>query len=98
MKKRELIQLKNWERKRQKGIWKYIAINGSIFMAVFILYRVGSDYFFDELPSDFLSLNYIFKQLVSTSIGGLVYGLITWYFNETSYKGLLKKQANESNS
>lgn len=98
MSKKELKILKSWERKHKMGKWKYIAVYGGFFMLLFLLIRNGSDYFYDKLPSDFFSINSILKQLVSTAIGGFIYGLITWFINERKYEDSLKKQLNESNS
>ena len=98
MSERDLNLIASLEKKQKMGIWKYIAIYGGVFMLLMLLFRIGSDYYFNELPEDFLSLNFVLRQLVSTAIGGVIFGSITWYFNKSRYKELKKKQANESNS
>ena len=98
MTERDLKILKSWERKHKMGKWKYIAVYGGVFMLLMLIFRNGSDYFSDKLSSDLFTINSILKQLVSTAIGGFIYGLITWFMNERKYEDLVKKQANESNS
>ena len=98
MTERDLKILKSWERKHKMGKWKYIAVYGGVFMLLMLIFRNGSDYFSDKLSSDLFTINSILKQLVSTAIGGFIYGLITWFMNEGNYEELIKRQANESNS
>ncbi|UMB61599.1 hypothetical protein MHL31_05180 [Lutibacter sp. A80] len=92
MNERDLRVLKNWEKKQKMGKWKYIAVYGGFFMVLILIFRNGSDYFLDKLPSNFFTIQNLLKQLVSSALGGLSFGLISWFMNERTYKKLVKNK------
>ncbi len=91
MNERALKFLNTWGKRRKNGMWKYITFHILFFMVLVFLVKNGYNYFTDNVPSNFFTSKNMLKELVSPAIGGLVYGIITWFMNEKNYKRLLKK-------
>lgn len=86
----------NWEKTRKKGKWRFIWLTGFAFMIIMLIVSNLIDYTSNKLPSPFFTTKNIAMQLTSKAIGGFLFGLCMWYFQEKNYKKLLRKKQNES--
>lgn len=71
-----------WEAVRERGILRFLLINGVLFWAIPLMAITG--YFNESFTNGFLSE----RSVVHTSLwvlGGLAYGFILWHQNQSRY-------------
>lgn len=98
MKAKEEKMLVDWAKNREKGKWHFVLKNGFIFMLLMLIIGNLIEYGLGNFPTSFFTFKNIVGQLISKAIGGFIFGVCMWYFQEKSYKKLLQKKQNESNS
>ncbi|WP_112181565.1 MULTISPECIES: hypothetical protein [Paraliobacillus] len=80
-------QWQRWEKIRKMGKWKYILLYGVLLGGIlFFLISLGLDYFSNDT---FEMLSY---YILNSVIFGLMYGVLSWLFNEIRYRKYLNNK------
>ena len=81
-----------WEKTRQKGMLKFILINGVLYWGLFMCAFINSYYYFRKGIFD---LHFALVSCVIFLIGSIFYGYFTWRAHETSYENYKKDILNK---
>ena len=82
----------NWPAIHARGMWRFVLLKGVAFwgglMFLAMLVMTGLRLGFDHPRYPLLAA----IALVLCAIGGLVWGLLTWYFNERIFRALQQQR------
>ena len=82
----------NWPAIHARGMWRFVLLKGVAFwgglMFLAMLVMTGLRLGFDHPRYPLLAA----IALVLCAIGGLVWGLLTWYFNERIFRALQRQR------
>jgi hypothetical protein len=90
VKKKEQLFITFWEKQLEKGRWKYILATGlswGTFMFVFM--EIVN--FFNEWRLETMTTGKYIFLFIYWLVGGLLFGLINWYFSNKRYNKLKRQ-------
>ncbi|MFC7322779.1 hypothetical protein [Halobacillus campisalis] len=83
MNERQKLLNERWRQTREMGKMKYVAYFGVLaYGLIFFLFSLMMDVFFGEGITSAI----IFEKAMIAVIGGIFFGLITWWINERRYQ------------
>ena len=75
------VQLEKWKQTRQKGMLRYVLVNGVLayglimfIVMTFVVHR------------DKLSVNFVWISAAAWSIGGALFGVLMWMYGERKFR------------
>ncbi len=76
-------QKAKWERTRVKGMWRFILLNTVLFGGALLIGTSIFDYF---TSSNGFRVENLYIKVPIYLVGGLVFGVVVWFFGEYKYK------------
>jgi len=87
--------LEKWRRMRARGRTFFILVWGVLFWGGLMFLAMGLGYPLATKGADALTGSWLLVNAVGWVVGGLLFGVITWHFNEKSFQ---KSQSNRGNT
>ncbi|MFG6149893.1 hypothetical protein [Halobacillus sp. B23F22_1] len=89
MNERQKLVNERWKKTREMGKMKYIGYYGIVaYGTIFLLFSLMMDTFF----GDGITSSIIVEKIIIAVIGGVFFGVITWWINERRYQKYINPQ------